>query len=317
MADLVELIANSPTPGALVPVAALAQPMLDSSGQTLYVDRPAPAELQAPQSQFRIVIDSEIMVAVAGQGSNIWTVQRGAEGSTAIGHAAGTPVYHFLTAGALLALIEQHSAAQAAGVQSVAAADTTITMGGTGSNPTIKVTDGKYEAAGTAANLFAQSEQMSRKNAPNGYAGLGSDGFLLTSLIPALALTDPHTVNSQAAMLSIPGAHEGTVAVRTDAGKTFICGTGDPTQLASWTEMPAVGDVVSVNGQQGVINLGAADVGAEPAGDVAALQQQSTTIVFHGAATTPTRPNFGHVIWVGSVQPSTFQDGADLLIRTS
>lgn len=92
---------------------------------------------------------------------------------------------------------------------------------------------------------------------------LGVGGVLPTSMVPALSIVQPVSVASQAAMLALT-AQRGDVAVRTDIGKTFILSTDDPTTLANWIEMPAIGAVVSVNGQQGVIVLSYGDVGAAP-----------------------------------------------------
>ena len=55
-----------------------------------------------PQSaQFRIVVDSEIMIVTGGAGTTSWTVTRGAESTTAAAHSSGAAVTHVLTAGAL------------------------------------------------------------------------------------------------------------------------------------------------------------------------------------------------------------------------
>jgi hypothetical protein len=53
--------------------------------------------------QFRVVIDSEIMIvtALSGAGNTTWTVTRGAEGTTAATHTNSTAVTHVLTAGAV------------------------------------------------------------------------------------------------------------------------------------------------------------------------------------------------------------------------
>lgn len=52
---------------------------------------------------FRIRIDDEIILVTACSGTS-WTVTRGAEGTTAAGHANGVDVNHVLTAGALDAI---------------------------------------------------------------------------------------------------------------------------------------------------------------------------------------------------------------------
>jgi len=54
-----------------------------------------------PTSQFRIMIDNEIMIVTAGFGTTTWTITRAAEGTTAAAHNAATAVVHILTSGAI------------------------------------------------------------------------------------------------------------------------------------------------------------------------------------------------------------------------
>jgi len=80
-----------------------------------------------------------------------------------------------------------------------------------------------------------------------------------------LAITSTSVVNSQAAMLALV-AQEGDVAIRTDLNKTFILAASPATTLANWKELLSPTDAVSsVNGEQGIVTLDAADVGAVPA----------------------------------------------------
>lgn len=81
-----------------------------------------------------------------------------------------------------------------------------------------------------------------------------------------ISITDVHVVGSDAEMLAIAGAHEGSVAVRTDLNDQAFMNNGGVTGTdADWTQI-GFGDVLSVNGQHGVVVLAAADVGADPAG---------------------------------------------------
>lgn len=82
-------------------------------------------------ANFRIVIDSEIMLVTAGAGTTTWTVTRGAESTTAATHVLGAPVTHILTAGA----ISQYRT------------DTAAAIGLTG-------TTASLPAAGTAGRLY-------------------------------------------------------------------------------------------------------------------------------------------------------------------
>ena len=54
-------------------------------------------------SQFRVIIESELLIVTNTAGAT-WTVTRGAEGTTAAGHATGIAVVHIITAGGVAAL---------------------------------------------------------------------------------------------------------------------------------------------------------------------------------------------------------------------
>lgn len=96
------------------------------------------------------------------------------------------------------------------------------------------------------------------------------DGVVPSSQLPALAINDVFTVNSEAEMLAL-AATVGDVAIRTDTEESFILTAGDPSVLGNWTLLfLAGGDVSSVNGQTGVVVLGASDIGAVDLGAVGA-----------------------------------------------
>lgn len=91
-------------------------------------------------------------------------------------------------------------------------------------------------------------------------------GLVPTSQLPAVALTKPHVVPDRAAMLALD-AQEGDVCVVTgtaDKG-TYMLGAGAPTSFSSWVRLSTPdAPVSSVNGQTGVVNLTAGNVGAAP-----------------------------------------------------
>lgn len=62
----------------------------------------APAALQS--GQFRVIVDSELMLVTGGQSTTMWTVQRGVEGTTPATHSSGATVTHDLTQASALAL---------------------------------------------------------------------------------------------------------------------------------------------------------------------------------------------------------------------
>ncbi|MDG3577112.1 hypothetical protein P7F60_11985 [Rhizobium sp. YJ-22] len=86
---------------------------------------------------------------------------------------------------------------------------------------------------------------------------LDDAGKLDTSILPAIAITEPFVVPSQAAMLAL-SAQMGDVAIRTDLNKTFILATNNPGTLADWKEMLTPTDLVlSVAGLTGAISASA------------------------------------------------------------
>jgi hypothetical protein len=99
--SLPEVIANSPVPGTDSPIAYLQNNNggIGTNLSTFNVTSPAPTELWG--GQFRILIDSELILVLSGQSTTTWTVQRAVESTSATVHMDGTPIYHILTAGAL------------------------------------------------------------------------------------------------------------------------------------------------------------------------------------------------------------------------
>lgn len=113
-----------------------------------------------------------------------------------------------------------------------------------------ELTSGNVTAA-----LGYSPENPSNKNTANGYAGLDAGGKLLTSQLPAIAITDTFVVASQSAMLAL-SAETGDVAVRPDLNKSFILKGTSPSTLADWQELLTPTDQVqSVNGMAGVVTV--------------------------------------------------------------
>lgn len=87
-----------------------------------------------------------------------------------------------------------------------------------------------------------------------------SDGKILGSLLPALAISETFPVASQAAMLALT-AQRGDVAIRTDENKSYILSTDSPGTLADWKELLSPTDgVFSFNTRAGAVTLLAGDV---------------------------------------------------------
>lgn len=89
---------------------------------------------------------------------------------------------------------------------------------------------------------------------------LDSNGKLIESIIPAVAITETYVVDSETAMLALD-AQVGDVAVRTDVSKSFILQSLPATTAANWVELLTPNSkVISVNGKQGAVVLTGADI---------------------------------------------------------
>lgn len=126
--------------------------------------------------------------------------------------------------------------------------------------PTVPQAAAGDSSGKVASTAFVQAEFTARRGAANGLASLGADGKLLSSQLPALAITDTFLVASQAAMLALAGADVGDIAIRSDASKTFILRALPASTLGNWSEIlsPTSG-VSSVFGRVGAVTAQAGD----------------------------------------------------------
>ena len=89
---------------------------------------------------------------------------------------------------------------------------------------------------------------------------LGADGKLSDSVIPAIAISEPHTVANEKEMLALT-AQIGDIAIRTDGTGTWILKQAPASTLANWVQLKAPTDTVtSVNGKTGNVTLTTSDV---------------------------------------------------------
>jgi hypothetical protein len=95
----VEAYANSPLISSPSTAWTTVNGALDASTTTVV---PVSASAFPASGQYRIAIDNELLLVTAGAGTLSWTVQRGAEGTTAATHASGASIYGVLTAASLL-----------------------------------------------------------------------------------------------------------------------------------------------------------------------------------------------------------------------
>ena len=103
------------------------------------------------------------------------------------------------------------------------------------------------------------------KAAANGVATLGADSKIPAAQLPAIAISETFVVASEVAQLALT-VQQGDVAVRTDLSDSYIALNDTNATMADWQILLTPTDAVSsVNSQTGVVVLGYADVGAEPA----------------------------------------------------
>lgn len=138
-------------------------------------------------------------------------------------------------------------------------------------------------ATQTALNL---KENTANKNIANGYAGLGSDGKLISSQLPSITITDTFVVGSQSAMLSLV-AETGDVAVRTDVNKSFILQGDTPSDLADWQELlTPTSTVTSVFGRTGAVTSNSGDYTADQISETASRKFQTLAQQTYNDATS-------------------------------
>jgi len=139
-------------------------------------------------------------------------------------------------------------------------------------------------------------------------------GVIPNSQLPSLAISEYlGTVANQAGLLALSG-QRGDWAIRTDTGSTWVVTTDGGSLLSDWTELATpAGAVTSVNGFQGTVVLGAADVGAATTAQGAladtAIQPGESIDVLGDVDTSTTAPTDGQaLVWdntAGQWEPGT------------
>ena len=125
------------------------------------------------------------------------------------------------------------------------------------------------------ASLGFTPENASNKNNANGYAGLGADGKLISSQLPAITVNDTFVVASEAAMLTLT-AETGDIAVRTDLSKSFILKGSNSSLLNDWQELlTPTSEVTKVFGRNGAVTAQAGDYNADQITETASRKFQS------------------------------------------
>lgn len=125
---------------------------------------------------------------------------------------------------------------------------------------------------------------------------LDSNGKMNINVLPAIAITDTFTVESEETMLAL-SAQQGDVAIRTDENKCYILAAEPATTEANWKELLApTGTVTSVNGQSGTVTLTLANLGAASASDLTSLSETVTNHAESTAVHVPASGTTGHIL---------------------
>jgi len=94
----------------------------------------------------------------------------------------------------------------------------------------------------------------------NNVAVLNSDGKVDDSVLPPLAISETHVVDSESEQLALD-VQAGDIAVRTDENKSYIALNSDNEDMGDWQELLTPTDAVqSVNGKTGVVVLDTDDI---------------------------------------------------------
>lgn len=182
-------------------------------------------------------------------------------------------LYAFLGAG-VDGILNQAAARAAIGLGSV---DNTSDVDKPISTATQNALNQKANTADVNTALEAKANTTEVNTALAGKADLVG-GFIPTSQIPAIAITEfLGNVATEAAMLALVG-QKGDWCIRTDLGKAYIITSTTPSLITDWTEwVYPVSPVTSVNGQVGVVTLNYTNVGADAAGSAATVQSNLDT----------------------------------------
>lgn len=122
------------------------------------------------------------------------------------------------------------------------------------------VTDAIATAKQEVVNSLGTAASKDVGTAAGNVPVLDSNGKLVESIIPAVAITETYVVDSETAMLALD-AQVGDVAVRTDVSKSFILQSLPASTAANWVELLTPNSkVISVNGKQGAVVLTGADI---------------------------------------------------------
>lgn len=122
------------------------------------------------------------------------------------------------------------------------------------------VTDAIATAKQEVVNSLGTAASKDVGTAAGNVPVLDSNGKLVETVIPAVAITETYVVDSETVMLAL-NAQVGDVAIRTDVSKSFILQSLPASTAANWKELLTPDcKVISVNGKQGAVVLTGDDI---------------------------------------------------------
>jgi len=107
---------------------------------------------------------------------------------------------------------------------------------------------------------IANSEILSNKGVPFGYVPLDGSGKINASYLNNLNIQEVFTPSNEASMLLLTNAEPGDVAYRQDTEDSYILIALPSNLLANWKKLNVGANIVSVNGQTGIIVLGSDNI---------------------------------------------------------
>lgn len=112
----------------------------------------------------------------------------------------------------------------------------------------------------TNDDLAATYINVDQLGAASGVATLDAEGKVLTTQIPALAISSTTVVDSEAEQLAVE-AQEGDIVIRTDLNESYINNGGTAGDMSDYTKLVVPdGSVNSVNGKTGAVVIDTDDI---------------------------------------------------------
>lgn len=171
------------------------------------------------------------------------------------------------------------------------------------------------------------------KGSANGVATLDSNGKIVITQLPSIAISETFVVDSEANQIALT-VQIGDVAVRTDIKKSFIHNGGSAGDISDWTELLTPTDsVLSVNGMTGAVSIGFIGLDDTPNSytgsnnKFVSVNSSGNGIEFRGISGDDLNMGTGSAVYVPSMVPnsgtwerlvvSNTNNNTSLVLRTS